>query len=104
MKALVILSSLTLYDPMDCSPPCSSVHGILQARTLEWVAIPFSGGIFQIQGLNLGLPHCRKILYQPSHQEKPHEVGAISKLLAQLLPHSGAQELTQCFSPLIHSQ
>ena len=34
-------------DPMDCSPPGSSVHGILQARTLEWVAIPFSRGSFQ---------------------------------------------------------
>ena len=32
----------TLCDPMDCSPPVSSVHGILQARILEWVAIPFS--------------------------------------------------------------
>ena len=31
-----------LCDPMDCSPPASSVHGILQARTLEWVAISFS--------------------------------------------------------------
>ena len=35
---------LTLCDPMDCSPPGSSVHGILQARILEWVAIPFSRG------------------------------------------------------------
>ena len=33
---------LTLCDLMDCSPPGSSVHGILQARILEWVAIPFS--------------------------------------------------------------
>ena len=32
----------TLCDPMDCSPPGSSVHGILQARILEWVAISFS--------------------------------------------------------------
>ena len=32
----------TLCDPMDRSPPGSSVHGILQARILEWVAIPFS--------------------------------------------------------------
>ena len=32
----------TVSDPMDCSPPGSSVHGILQARTLEWVAISFS--------------------------------------------------------------
>ena len=33
---------LTIYDPMDGSLPGSSVHGILQARILEWVAIPFS--------------------------------------------------------------
>ena len=33
---------LTLCDPMDCSPPSCSVHGILQARILEWVAIFFS--------------------------------------------------------------
>ena len=36
---------LTLCDPMDCSLSGSSVHGILQARILEWVAIPFS--VFQ---------------------------------------------------------
>ena len=36
----------TLCDPMYHSPPGSSVHGILQARILEWVAIPFSRGIF----------------------------------------------------------
>ena len=38
----VAQSCLTLCDPMDCGPPGSSVHGILQARVLEWVAIPFS--------------------------------------------------------------
>ena len=32
----------TLRDPMDCNPPGSSVHGIFQARVLEWVAIAFS--------------------------------------------------------------
>ena len=40
----VAQSSPTLWNPMDCSPPGFSVHGILQARTLEWVAIPFSRG------------------------------------------------------------
>ena len=40
----VALSCLTLCDPMDYSPPGSSVHGILQARTLEWIAISFSRG------------------------------------------------------------
>ena len=39
---LVTQSCLTLFDPMDYSPLGSSVHGILQARILEWVAIPFS--------------------------------------------------------------
>ena len=34
----------TLGDPVDCSPPGSSVYGIPQARRLEWVAIPFSKG------------------------------------------------------------
>ena len=33
-----------LCNPMDCSPPGSSVHGIFQARTLEWVAMPSSRG------------------------------------------------------------
>ena len=36
----------TLCDPMDCSPPGSCVRGSLQARILEWVAIPFSEGSF----------------------------------------------------------
>ena len=45
-------------DPMDCSPPGSSVHGILQARILEWVAISFS------RGSSRTFPtHCRQILY-----------------------------------------
>ena len=38
----VAQSYLTLQDPMDCSLPGSSVHGIFQARVLEWVAIAFS--------------------------------------------------------------
>ena len=37
-------SCLTLCDPMDCSPPGCSLHGIFQARTLEWVAISSSRG------------------------------------------------------------
>ena len=47
----------TLSDPTYCSPPGSSVHGILQARTLEWVAMPSSKGIFPTQGLNPCLLH-----------------------------------------------
>ena len=40
----VCMLSRTLVDAMDCNMPGSSVHGILQARILKWVAIPFSGG------------------------------------------------------------
>ena len=44
LKVLVAQSCLALCDPVDCSSPGSSVHGILQERILEWVAIPFSRG------------------------------------------------------------
>ena len=47
VKVLVTQSYQTLYNPMDCSPPGSSVHEILQARILKWVAIPFSRGSSQ---------------------------------------------------------
>ena len=46
---LVAQLCLTLRNPMDYSPPASSVHGILQARILEWVVIPFSRGPSQPQ-------------------------------------------------------
>ena len=47
VKVLVAQACPTLCDPMDCRPPGSSVYGILQARILEWVAIPFSRGSSQ---------------------------------------------------------
>ena len=44
MKVKVLVAQLcpALYDPMDCSPLSSSVHGVLQARILEWMATSFS--------------------------------------------------------------
>ena len=53
--AKLLQSCLTLCHPMDCSPPGSSVHGILQARILEWVAVASSREIFPTQGWNLSL-------------------------------------------------
>ena len=47
VKVLVAYLRLTLCDPMDCSPPGFSVHGILQARILEWAAMPSSRGSSQ---------------------------------------------------------
>ena len=47
VKVLVAQSCLILCDPMGCSPPGSSVHGILQTRILDWVANSFSRGSFR---------------------------------------------------------
>ena len=47
IKMKVTKSCLTLCNPMHCSPPGSSVHGLFQARVLEWVAISFSRGSSQ---------------------------------------------------------
>ena len=44
VKVLAAQSCLTFCNPMDLIPPSTSVRGILQARILEWVAIPFSRG------------------------------------------------------------
>ena len=58
MKMKVAQSCPTLCDPMDCI-----VHGILQARILEWVSLSLLQWIFPTQGSNPGLQHCRQILY-----------------------------------------
>ena len=61
------LSHVQLFvTPRTVSLPCSSVHGIFQARVLEWVAFSFSS-IFHLPS-NLGLLHCRQTLYHLSHQ------------------------------------
>ena len=56
------LSHDLFFVTLDCSPPDSSVHGILQARILEWVPCS-SPGDLPNPGLNPGLMHCRWILY-----------------------------------------
>ena len=70
-KVLVVQLCLTLCDPLDCSPPGFPVHEILQARILEWGAIPFPRGSSQPREWNLNLLHCRQILYHLSHQGSP---------------------------------
>ena len=59
--------SCILCDPMECSLPGSSVHGILQARILEWVAISFSRGSSQPRD-GTQVHHCRQILYHLRQQ------------------------------------
>ena len=65
---LVAQSCLTLHDPMDCNLPGSSIPRILQARTGNHFLLQ---GVFMTQASNLGLPHCRQILYRLSHQGGP---------------------------------
>ena len=62
-EVLVALSCSTLCDHTGCSPPSSSVHGILQARILEWVAIPFSRGSSDLRMEPRSLAHYRQIFY-----------------------------------------
>ena len=64
----------TLCNPMECSPPGCSVHGILQARTLEWFAMPSSRGSSQPRGQNylLGLLHWQVGSLPLAPAGKPH--------------------------------
>ena len=57
VRSEVAQSCLTLCDPVDCSLPGSSVHGTLQARILQWVAVALLQEIFLTQGFNLHLLH-----------------------------------------------
>ena len=92
-SALIAQSCQTICDPMDCNPPGSSVHGILQARILEWVVIPFFRGIFLTQRSNPGILHCRQILYHLNHQRSPeyNDTSSLKKM----------QNRTSNFSPQI---
>ena len=58
-------SCLTLPDPINCSPPGSSVPGILQARILEWVAISFSNACMHAKSLQLCLTLCAPVDSSP---------------------------------------
>ena len=66
--SLVAKLCLTLCEPMNCSPPGSSAHEILQVSILEWVSHSVLQGIFLAQGLNPHLLLFRQILYHLSHQ------------------------------------
>ena len=77
---LVAKSCPTLCDSMDCSPPGSSLHGILQARILEWVAIPFSRGSSWPRDWTRVSCIGTQILYHWAIWEAPTELSEISKL------------------------
>ena len=70
-KVLVTQLCPTLCDPMDCSPPGSSVHGDSLGKNTGVGCHAVLQGIFPIQGSNPGLPHCRRILYHLSYEGIP---------------------------------
>ena len=71
VKVLITQSCLTLCDPMDCSPPGSSIHRIFPDKNTGVGCHFLLQGIFLTQESNLGLPHCRQTLYHMSYKGSP---------------------------------
>ena len=96
---LVAQSCLTLCDPVDCSPPDSSVCGILQARILAWVVIPFSRGSSR-SGDQTRVSH-RQILYCLNHQGSLFSSVQFSRSVVSdsLWPHESQHARPPCPSP-----
>ena len=82
VKVLVVQSCPTLCDPIDCNPPGSSVHGIFQARILEWVASSFSRGSSQLRDFS----------------DPQIEPGSLT-LRADALPSELPRKLSPCLVP-----
>ena len=81
---LVTQSCLTLCNPMDYSPPGSSVHEDSPGKSTGVGCHALLQGIFSTQELNQGLLHCRQILYHLSHQRSPRDL-----VKTQVLPSPG---------------
>ena len=104
VKVLVTQLCLTLCNPSDCSPPGSSVHGILRARILEWLPL-------LTQGLsNPGLLHCKQILYHLCHQgcaTMTWETAILyeqvnSSVITELVAHGLHRRYIGCFIWVFH--
>ena len=101
----VAQSCLTLCDPVDSSPPYSSVHGILQAKILEWVAISFSRGsswprdrtqVSRIAGRCFNLWATREAHAEPQGKPKNTGVGSLSLLQWIFLTQESNWGLLHC--------
>ena len=96
-KIKVAQSCPTLCNPMDCSLPGSSVHGILQARILEWVAVPFSRGYSQ-PGIKPRSPTLQadSLLSEPPGKPKNTGVGSLSLFHGIFQTQESNQGLLHC--------
>ena len=96
---LVTQLCLTLCDPMDCSPPGSSVHRDSPGKNTRVGCHPLLQGMSPTQGLNPGLLHCTWILYHLRHQESPRILEWVT------YPFSGgsSQPRNQTRSPVLQA-
>ena len=86
-RATPLQSCLPLCDPMDCSPPGSSVNGVLQARIWEWVALPSSRGPSQPRDHLLRWQTGSLLLVTPAQRRGSGDKGVpLSLRLPRLLP------------------
>ena len=94
---LVTQSHLTLCNPVDSSPPGSSVHRILQARTWKWVAIP-PPGYLPNPGIKPRSPKLQadSLLPEPPGKPKNTRVGSLSLLQGNFLTQESNQGLLNC--------
>ena len=86
---LVAQSCPTLCNPMDSSPPGSSIHGDSPAKNIGVGCHAVLQGIFPIQGSNLGLPHCGWVLYLLNHLGSPRILEWVAYLSPGDLPDPG---------------
>ena len=98
MLCLVTQSCLTFCDPMDCSPPVSSVHWDSPGKNNGVDCHALFQGIFPTQGSNPGLLHCRWILLpsEPPGKPKNTRVGSLSLLRVNFLTQDLNQGLLHC--------
>ena len=92
----------TLWDPMDCSPLDSSVHGILQARTLEWVVMPSSRGSSWPRDrapVSCGSCTGRRVLYRWATTEAQSNHTPIGMFKNKMSSGKGKQKDHQCLQP-----
>ena len=85
----------TRCDPMDCSPPGSSVHGDSPGKNTGVGCHTFFQGIFPTQGTNPGLPPCRQVLYHLNPQGSPYTQGTFMISISTLFENTGYDPLSQ---------
>ena len=92
---------------VNCSPSGSSVHGILQARILEWVAMPVSGGIFPTEGLNSSLlcfMHWQAGSLPQHHLGSPHETRPGAKNVGDCWNKGSPHRTRLCWLNYLHAE